>query len=72
MASFNQVSVRCPFFVDDDGKSWIECEGITNTSVLSQKYQTKEDYKIQMKTFCCDRYTNCELYRVLIEKDEYA
>ena len=52
MASFNQVSVRCPFFVDDDGKSWIECEGITNTSALSQKYQTKEDYKIQMKTFC--------------------
>lgn len=72
MASFNQIYVRCPFFVNDDGKSKIECEGIVDESTIFQKYRNKEDYKIQMKTFCCDRYTNCEVYRVLIEKEEYA
>lgn len=71
MASFNDVYVRCPFFVNDDGRFKIVCEGITDGSTLSQHFRNKQGYKIQMDTFCCDRYTNCEIYRVLIEKEEY-
>lgn len=74
MASFDSVNVRCSFFVNDKAGSIcykIICEGITDRSTISWLFQDKEDYKIQMKTFCCDRYTNCELYRVLIEKEEY-
>ena len=72
MSSYNQVYVRCPFFLDDDGKTRIVCEGIVRDSRISQIYAKKDDFSIQMKTFCSDRYTNCEIYRVLIEKEEYA
>ena len=72
MASFNQIYVRCPFFVNDDGKSKIVCDGIVDKSRVSLEYQRKADYEAQMKTFCCDRYINCEIYRILIEKEEYA
>lgn len=71
MTSFNDVRVRCPFFVCDDGRSRIVCEGIADGSTLSQRFQTKQGYKIQMNTFCCDKYDYCEIYRVLIEKWEY-
>ena len=40
-------------------------------STLSQRFQNKQGYKIQMNTFCCDKYDYCEIYRVLIEKWEY-
>ena len=74
MSSYNEVNVRCPFYLDDRmrRKNYrITCEGISDHSTISQRFQNIETYKIQMKTFCCDRYTNCELYRILIEKEEY-
>lgn len=40
-------------------------------AVDAQRFQTKQGYKIQMNTFCCDKYDYCEIYRVLIEKWEY-
>ena len=72
MASFNQTFVRCPFFVNDDGMSKIVCDGIVEKSRISLEYKRKADYEIQMKALCCDRYINCEIYRILIEKEEYA
>lgn len=71
MASFRQVNVRCPFYLDDDGKSRIVCEGLVDESRIALEYRKKEDFKIQIGAFCSGRYVNCEIYRVLIEKEEY-
>lgn len=72
MTSYNQLFAICPFFVNDDGMSKIVCNGIVDKSRISLEYRRKADYKNQMKTFCCDRYINCEIYRILIEKEEHA
>lgn len=71
MGSYASVQVRCPFFQDDNGKSDIVCEGLIQDSNLILRYKNKDDWKLQMRCFCQGRYTNCEIYRVLIEKEEY-
>ena len=72
MSSWNQARVGCPFYLDDDGKTRIVCEGLVKCSRIALEYSRQKDFDIQMKTFCWDRYTNCEIYRVLIEKVEYC
>lgn len=32
---------------------------------LSLRYDRQEDLLIQVKTFCCDKYKNCEVYQML-------
>lgn len=66
--SYRQVHVRCPFYRSDDGRRRIICEGITDGCSLSVTYQRKADYEMQMKTFCCEHYKKCEIYRILKEK----
>lgn len=71
MGSFKQVSVRCPFYITDDGKKEIICEGLVEDSCIALRYAERGDYQCQIQVFCQGRYTNCEIYRVLIEKEEY-
>lgn len=68
--SFRQVDVRCPFYRNDDGRRRITCEGLIDGSSLTLIYARRNDYEIQIRTFCCERYVNCEVYRMLIEKYE--
>ena len=68
--SYWQVDVQCPFYRSDDGKNRIVCEGIGNSSNLSLYFQKKCDFEIQMRVFCCQHYTKCEVYRMLMEKYE--
>ena len=55
----------CPYYIRDDRKSWVECTGIAEDSRLQIRFDTKQDYKVQVETFCCDRYRNCEIYNML-------
>ena len=68
--SYRQVHVRCPFYKFDDGKRRITCEGIIDDSSLALIYHNKCEFETQMQAFCCDRYNNCEIYRMLINKYE--
>lgn len=67
--SFNQVDVQCPFYRTDSDRR-ITCEGIIDGSTLTLYYRKKQDYKIQMRTFCCNHYEKCEVYRMLLQKYE--
>lgn len=71
MGSFRQVNVKCPFYNTDDGRREIVCEGLVEDSCIALRYGDRDDYRLQMQVFCQDRYANCEIYRVLIEKEEY-
>ena len=63
--------VQCPFYHQDIATARrIICEGPIDGSILSLTYNTREDYKQQMNTFCCVYFQNCEVYRMLMEKYE--
>ena len=66
--SYRQADVRCPFYKYDDGKRRITCEGIIEDSSLALIYHNKHDYETQINVFCCQHYTNCEVYRLLMGK----
>ena len=66
--SYIQILVRCPFYKKDDGHYRIVCEGIVENSTITLTHQRESHYKKQMEIFCCDRYKNCEVYRMLMEK----
>ena len=68
--SYKQVYVLCPFYKYDDGKRRITCEGIMDDCNLTLSFKTRADYEIQLNTFCCDRYTYCEVCRMLHKKYE--
>lgn len=66
--SYRQVYVQCPFYKFDDGKRRITCEGFIEDSSVALIYHRKADYETQIETFCCEHYTKCEVYRMLIDK----
>ena len=68
--SFLQVDVQCPFYRYDDGRRRITCEGVTDGSSLAMLFRSREDYDTQIRVFCCEKYENCEVYRMLMEKYE--
>ena len=62
--------VRCPFFLRDDGKRRIVCEGIMDDSSICLTFRYDNLFKRQVETFCCKYYERCEIYRMLVEKYE--
>lgn len=65
--SYWQREVQCPFYRQDDGRSRIHCEWMIPNSTVSINFQRRPDFRTQMKTFCCDKYKNCEIFRMLME-----
>lgn len=63
--SYKQVDVVCPYYVRDDGKRRITCEGLVESGHISLFYTHKDDYHRQMRTFCCKYYQRCEIYQAL-------
>ena len=61
--------VQCPFFQYADDSHRITCQGPVEDSDLTWKFKNKKtqrmDLRIQMKTFCCDKFQNCEVYQML-------
>ena len=66
--SWNQFYVLCPFFLYDDGKREICCEGVHDACNVCLRFKDRQDYRIQIDTFCKDHYQNCEIYRAAMEK----
>lgn len=68
--SYKQIFVQCPFYKHDDGMHRITCEGLIDKSSISLSYLARRDYDIQMRSFCCEHYKKCEIYKILMEKYE--
>lgn len=69
--SYMQAYVGCPFYKYDDGRRRITCEGIVDKSSLAQIFRTRTDFDNQITVFCCQHYSKCEIYRMLME-NKYA
>jgi len=62
--------VQCPFYLQDDGRKKLVCEGITKQSVLAQLFDTPEDLRFQMEVFCRRDYPCCEICNMLMRNYE--
>ena len=65
---WNQWYVQCPFFLRDDGRKEIVCEGVGGGSTLKLCFQRKQDFLIQMESFCKEHFERCEVYHAAMEK----
>lgn len=41
------------------------CQGVTDASILRWRFRRKQDFEIQQRTFCCDKFERCEVYEML-------
>lgn len=60
--------VKCPFYKKDDGKREILCEGICDGCNLKLTFSRKNDFLIQLRTFCMRHFERCEVYHAAMEK----
>lgn len=58
--------ILCPYWARQGG-SWIRCEGIVDGAMLTQSFPGEDVKRRHMEIFCCDAYTNCEIYRAVTE-----
>ena len=65
--SYIKADFGCPFYRYDDGRRVVACEGVTDGSIIIQRYSRRGDWECQVKTFCCEHWKNCEIYRMLME-----
>ena len=56
---------QCPYYQRSDSKKTVTCQGVDDASKLCWRFEQTEDLMIQLKTFCCGRYKNCEVYQML-------
>lgn len=58
--SFKQADVRCPYYIYDDGKHNIICEGIIPDTTTRHHFRYKKDRELQLAIFCSEAYWRCE------------
>lgn len=68
MGTWHDVDIGCPFYLRDDGKTTIFCEGICYGCTTKLSFRKKDDYLIHLRTFCMMHYERCEVFRVAMEK----
>ena len=61
-----RAEARCPFYRKDTLLT-ISCEGLVGDSSIVQNFGRREDALIQLRTFCCRRYENCEIYQAIMK-----
>ena len=66
---FDDVDVKCPFYKGSNEKK-ISCEGITDDCIIILSFNSKAKRDIQKEIFCNQKYKNCEVCRMLLEKYE--
>ena len=66
--SYLQVDITCPFYVSDNGKNTLICEGVIPGVNDHCVFERKSDFLLQVRTFCCGRNEYCERYRAIREK----
>ena len=64
--SFFKAYVKCPFYIHDEGRKRIVCEGIIYPSNISQSFGRQVDFERHITTFCSEHYKKCEIYQMLM------
>lgn len=65
---FKTVDIKCPLFKKIKGGTVIVCEGPYDGCLsISLAHQNKIEMKKQCNIFCCDKFCNCEIYRMICD-----
>lgn len=67
--TYKDVDILCPFFKELAPKG-ISCEGLTDDSIIKLWFNSPKSKDLHANIFCCNRYQNCEIYRMLEAKYE--
>lgn len=67
---WKDLFAQCPFFRGTDGKKTITCQGVDGYSLLTWRFRGTGHCEIQFRVFCCGKYENCEVCRMLMEAEE--
>ena len=67
--SYDYANAKCPYFIKSK-QTRITCEGITDGSVILLEFFTNEKKNQHRNIFCDNKYKNCEVCRMLDEKNE--
>ncbi len=67
--SYDYANAKCPYFRGSK-KTKISCEGITDDNVILLEFFTNEKKQQHRQIFCDNKYQNCEVCRMLDEKNE--
>lgn len=67
---FAASAVQCPFFKGITDKAVI-CEGWERDGhILENRFRKNDDKKEFVREWCCERYKECEVYRLCMRKYE--
>lgn len=69
MPNFDDIDAKCPFFQASSYRR-ITCEGITDDCVNIISFFSCNKKDLHFEIFCKDKFTYCEIYRMLKEKYE--
>ena len=58
--------VQCPFY-KNESKNSIRCEGVISIT-CSNNFNTSTEKKKHLEKHCCDKYEDCEIYKVVCKK----
>lgn len=65
MSSTNKAGgILCPFYRYHN-KIVIGCEGFTDACTINAHFDNQDAHDIQLNVFCCGKYKNCEIYRMV-------
>lgn len=59
--SFKQVDVLCPYYITDNGRDRIVCEGLTVGGQTQSFYRHRRDYAVQMEICSSWSYWRCPI-----------
>ncbi len=63
------IPPQCPFYLFG-GRKTVGCEGVTDDFFIRLVFKAEEKKEAHERIFCDERYKNCEIYRMLMEKYE--
>lgn len=57
----------CPFYINDNRKTRIYCEGLLDRTTFCHDFQNKKDYEAYMKQYCIGNSESCMLHQLLMQ-----
>ena len=65
-----RASIACPYYIGDDCKRTIRCEGPIEGTKIDLQFRTKEDKAAHFKGWCgsVTGHKACEIFRMVNEK----
>lgn len=66
--SWKAADARCPFYLGDDSKREVRCEGFTEGMTVQLRFRKMVQQQEFMGLHCCGRYSMCELYKATMKK----